>query len=193
MYGIDIAKNRFDEQDKQIFKHVLTQNWNPKTCLILGSGQGRIGIVLALLGFEVTCVDIDDYASYYEEANTLFDFSKPITFIKKDISTYVSGEYKKEFSLIIMQRVLHYLPDVLPGYMSKGAYLYFAISCIDSALGEGYEGREVEIENRFHVLSADCLHSLSDCKTLMKKSHFKKKKLYQTAFGNIKGFYQKKS
>ena len=76
MYGIDIATSRIDEQDRQIIQHASTDQWKIKKALILGSGKGRIGVFLALLGFEVTCIDIDDYSEYYSQVNKACELQK---------------------------------------------------------------------------------------------------------------------
>lgn len=209
MYGIDIAQERIDEQDKQILVHVLTAEWKNKRALILGSGKGRIGIMLAILGFEVVCVDIENYAPYYQEVNKLFNFKYPITFIEHDLGEYKSLQVQGIFSLVLMQRVLHYLPynvaqellAFLPKLMSKKSYLYSAVSCIDSEMGTDYSGTKLQINERFHSLSDEmqrrfdlyvpvCLYSLKEFRELMKQTHFKKKKIYQTSFGNIKSLYE---
>ncbi len=209
MYGIDISKQRFDEQDKQIIQHVLSGEWKVKRCLILGSGEGRIGVVLALFGFEVVCIDIDDYSNYYQQVNRVFDLKKPIVFIQQSMKDVQKSEDIHGFTLVLAQRVLHYLPyyeirkllETLPKVMAKKSSLYVAVSCVDSAMGDGYEGKQLPVEERFHTLSDEmkerfslsvpvCLFSLKDFKTLMKKTQFTKKKLYQTAFRNIKGMYQ---
>lgn len=209
MYSIDIAKERLDEQDKKIIKHVMSQEWKIKRCLILGSGEGRIGVLLALFGFEVVCVDVTDYSNFYSKANELLDLKKPMSFIQGSISNAETLRDSGEFSLVLGQRVLHYLPyeeaedllTFLPKIMTKRGYLYLAVSCIDSVMGDEYVGNAQYIENRFEKLSLEmqgrfrltvpvCLYSLRDFKLLMQGSHFKKRKLYQTSFGNIKGLYQ---
>ncbi len=209
MYSIDITKERLDEQDKKIIKLVMKEEWKNKRCLILGSGEGRIGIFLALLGFEVVCVDIVDYAPFYNQANALFGLKKPITYIKSSISETDSFADSGTFSLVLAQRVLHYVPHAeaekvitfLPKIMTKHGYLYITVSCIDSAMGDGYGGLDDPIKDRFAKLSPEmqdrfnlqvpvCLYSLKEFKGLMGKTYFKKKDLYQTSFMNIKGLYR---
>jgi len=209
MYSIDIAKERLDEQDKRIISHVLSQEWKVKRCLILGSGEGRIGVVLALLGFEVVSIDIDEYQDFYSQTNQLFSLDKKMNYIKEDLQNFNKELVDGEFSLVLAQRVLHYLPyekaqgllATLPKVMSKKSYLYLAVSCIDSAMGIEYKGDSVFVEKRFHKLSAEmqkrfsltvpvCLYSLREFKQLMKETHFKKMHVYQTSFGNIKGLYR---
>lgn len=210
MYSIDISQQRLDEQDKKIIQHAIAQEWKIKKALILGSGKGRISIALALLGFEIVCIDIEDNAWFYKQANDLFNFQKPITFIKQDIRDLQAETYKNEFSLVLGQRIFHYLTydehkriltDVLPRYMTKKSYLYTAVSCIDSAMGIEYKAMKEYVENRFGKLSPlmqerfslkvpVCLYSLKEYKQLMKDTHFSKVSLYQTSFGNIKGLYK---
>lgn len=209
MYSIDVAKERLDEQDRKILKYVLSREWKIKKVLVLGSGEGRVGVVLALLGFSVVCIDVDDYSHYYESANKLFNFKKPILFHKRDISTLEKEEYKDEFSLVLAQRVLHYVrykehaklvQEILPRYMSKKSALFVSISCIDSAMGIEYIAMKEYVEDRFGLLSPEmqqrfsltvpvCLYSLKEYKQLMKHTHFKRASIYQTAFGNIKGMF----
>jgi len=209
MYSIDITKERLDEQDKKIIAHVMRQEWKNKRCLILGSGEGRIAIILALFGFEVVCVDVDDYSDFYEKANKLFALKKPMKFIQSDIADHDAYAESGTFSLVLAQRVLHYLRhenarellDFLPKLMIKNSYLYVAVSCIDSAMGEGYGGIGDPVDDRFSPLSEEmqdrfslrvpvCLYRLKELKTMMKDTHFKKQDLYQTSFMNIKGYYK---
>jgi len=209
MYGIDIAKQRIDEQDRQILQHVLKEEWKVKKCLILGSGEGRISVMLAVLGFEVVCVDIDDYSDFYNSVNKTFNFKKPIIFIQKDIQKLQKEDHGREFSLILGQRVFHYLPydshlalmNILPGYMSKKGFLYTAVSCVDSAMGDGYRPAHTNTEDRFGLLSPEmqkrfslyvpvCLYAYKEYKKMMSQTYFKKVALYQTSFGNIKGIFK---
>ncbi len=209
MYSIDISFKRLDEQDRQIVKHIFEQEWKVKKALVLGSGKSRIALVLALAGFEVTCVDLCDYSSFYEKFNTLLELKKPILFFQKDLNNLSVADVGESFTLILAQRVLHYLRhenareliSLIENKLQKNGSLYVAVSCIDSDMGKGYEASGEPLASRFGVLSEEmqkrfrltvpvCLYRLVEFKKFMKATRFKKIKLYQTAFGNIKGLYQ---
>lgn len=209
MFGIDIAKDRIDEQDRQILAAALRTDWKYKHALIIGSGKGRIGIMLAMLGFEVVCVDIQDFSEYYDEVNNTLNLKKPITFIKKDLELLKKEDLPAGFSLVVAQRVLHYIPyrsakqvlDIVYTRMRKGAHLYVAFSSVDSSMGIGYQA-DPDITKRFTTLSEEkqeefnlrvpvCLFYRDEVKKILTTTKFKKDKFYQTSFGNIKANYKK--
>lgn len=209
MFGIDISKNRIDEQDRQILAAALKPDWKYKQALIIGSGQGRIGVMLALLGFEVTCMDVQDFSQYYHDINVALGLAKPIQFIKKDLELLTKADVPGPYTLVIAQRVLHYIPykaakdvlDIVYTRMRPGAHLYVAFSSIDSSMGVGYEV-EKDITKRFTTLSVEkqeefnlrvpvCLYYKDEVKKILHDTRYKKVKFYQTSFANIKAHYRK--
>ncbi len=209
MFGIDVAKDRIDEQDRQIIAAAIKTDWKYKHALIIGSGKGRIGVMLAMLGFEVVCMDIQDFSDYYQKINDSLGLKKPITFIKKDLELLRKEDLPSGFTMVIAQRVLHYIPykaardvlDIIHTRMRPGAHLYVAFSSVDSSMGIGYQA-DPDITKRFTTLSESkqeefnltvpvCLYFKPEVRNILRLTRFKKDKFYQTNFGNIKANYRK--
>jgi SAM-dependent methyltransferase len=210
MYSIDVAFERLDEQDRKILQDVMSREWKVKKALILGSGKGRIGIALALLGFEVVAVDLEDHTAFYETISSTLNFPKPIIFKQVSISDACKELASKQFSLVLAQRVIHYLPyseaiqlvQNISRIMNKGASFWFSISPLHSDMGENYLCAQKsidqrfctiapEIQKRFNLYAPVCLYEQSEVENLLNKSHLIKHDLYITSFGNIKGHYKK--
>jgi 2-polyprenyl-3-methyl-5-hydroxy-6-metoxy-1,4-benzoquinol methylase len=55
-FGCDISSQRLDDLDKKAIRYVLSQK-KPINCIDLGCGNGKIGIILSMLGTDVTLID----------------------------------------------------------------------------------------------------------------------------------------
>lgn len=210
MYSVDVAATRLDEQDRKILQYILSKEWKLKKALILGAGRGRIGAALALLGFEVVAVDIEDYSKFYRSLSETLFLEKKISFVQGDITELIKGFNTKEFSLVLAQRVLHYVPyksaidcvQHIERVMTSSGSLWFAISPMDSDMAQGYDCAQEPIERRFCTIEKSlqkrfnlyapvCLYSKQEVDDLFATTHLEKQEIYITSFGNIKGHFTK--
>lgn len=204
MYSVDSAFKRLDSQDKEIIQHVLNREWAFKRAMILGSGKGRIGIVLALMGFEVVCVDIEDHAEFYISISKSFDLQGSLKFVQADISKVDVSTLSSRRNIIIAQRVFQYLQhkdtrelvQQIHKNMLDGADLFINISSTASIYAKNYPCLEKSIEARFcvpeeiskglEVSVPMCLYSEQELLEIFDEDFWNLVMLENNAFGNIK-------
>ncbi|MCA9365846.1 class I SAM-dependent methyltransferase [Candidatus Kaiserbacteria bacterium] len=201
-FGFDVAAVRADDLDKLLLEFVSTHK-NLKV-LDLGCGSGGQSFRLASAGALVTGVDIEDYSKNFSEYCLNNNLNKEqLSFIKGDIRELTKILNSQKFSIACVQRVIHYLTYCeareflceLQKYVTDG--LYISVSGLDSAIGEDYQAREVNVKKRFarlNQINADnfyihepvCLYTKVEFENLLKDAGWPVKKIWQSAFGNIK-------
>jgi len=209
MYSVDSAFKRLDSQDKEIIEHVLNRDWTFKRAMIIGSGKGRIGVVLALMGFEVVCVDIEDHAGFYKTITDTCGLGKNLNFMQADILGTDISRLSSKRSLVIAQRVFQYLPysrtdsllEEIHKNMLDDADLFINVSSVSTVYGKNYPCLESAIEDRFcvpddlatglEVSAPMCLYREEELLDLFDKDYWDFHTLENNAFGNIKAHFSR--
>lgn len=202
--GIDIISKRFSTFEKKVLIECLDLK-KDEIIYDLGSGQSFFSIVLAFLGKRIFAIDKDFEKGSFLKIQILKKLFRltSLHIQKRDISKMNYKDFQNNISLIYSGRFLHYLkyPDaqkllkILHKKMKVGGKLYFSVSGIDTDLAKNYEGKNVEIENRFFKISEDlqkrfqieekvCLYSENEVEKLFSE-FFQVLEISKTAFGNI--------
>ncbi len=204
-YGIDIAKGRVDALDKEVIDFAMKYK-GKKIAIDLGSGQSRLSVILALLGFEVWCYDIKDHSKYFATLGKILEVGDKIHFKRIDISKLTYDDLPNDISIVISQRVLHHLKyydtqDLLKKIYKKisdtNSKLYVSLSGLNSKLSKGYACLSSPIENRFckvgeigkdiySISSNVCLYSKEEAEKLIKEIGFTIDSIKESDFGNIR-------
>ncbi len=198
-YGVDVASTRLDDLDKRVLaaiERMVSARVSP--CVLdVGCGQGGLAVALAAAGATVTALDIDDYA----ETINLRTTNTPIDFIQADIRDWVATN-TEQFDLVVLQRVLHYLPYedarmVLEKLRLVSDTLYLSVTGTTTAIGQHYEAKMQPIIERWGRLDAAgqelfsisaplCLYTESELRELLIKTGWEIEWLRVSDFGNIK-------
>ena len=207
MYSVDSAFKRLDSQDKEIIQHVLSKDWEFKRAMILGSGRGRIGVVLALMGFEVVCIDIEDHEKFYKSISQELQLGDALSFIQADLLSTDISRLSSRRTIVIAQRVFQYLPNTrtrtlvreIHKNMLERADLYINVSSVATVYGKSYSCLTKPIEERFcipeslaeglEVAAPMCLYSELELLQLFDKDFWLLESLENNAFGNIKAHF----
>ena len=209
MYSVDSAFKRLDSQDKEIIQYVMSKEWSFKRAMILGSGKGRIGIVLALMGFEVVCVDIEDHTEFYRSISSSFKLKGSLQFIQADISKVDISKLSSRRNIIIAQRIFQYLKyqdtkelvQQIHKNMLDEAHLFINVSSTASVYAKHYPCIKDDVESRFcvpediaeglEVSAPMCLYSEQELLNLFESNFWNLVTLENNAFGNIKAHFER--
>lgn len=192
MYGIDVSATRLDDLDKYLLEKLRTSEKQLKI-LEIGCGSGGVTKQLALLGAEVTAVDIQDYSSEFDEVEN-------VTFVCADILSTNLGNTQYDYCLF--QRTLHYLPFTDAARLLKELSLQcnsilISVTGLESDIGQHYRSMNVPLEKRFSCLTNEgqilfligkpiCLYTKTEFIALIESSGFTIETLRTSAFGNHK-------
>jgi len=203
-YGIDIAKGRVDDLDKDTIRFATSYKGR-KVAVDIGSGQSRLSVILALLGFEVWCYDIEDHSKYFATLEKELDLKGRVHFMQVDISTLSYSDLPSDIVIAVSQRTLHHLPNadaksMLEKLYSKtiiGGRLYVSLSGLGSKLADDYKCANSPVADRFcevgevgkevySIGSKVCLYSKEEAQSLVEECKFVVSEINESDFGNIK-------
>ncbi len=200
-YGVDIASTRLDDLDKRVLADVCEQvdRGEEGSVLDIGCGQGGLALALAAAGTRVRALDIDDYAEVIQAQSAKTDTK--IDFIQADIRDWLTTN-TVEFDLVVLQRVLHYLPyedarTVLEKLRLQSDTLYVSVTGTTTAIASHYDALRLPLSKRWGGLDATgqelfsitaplCLYTEDELRTLLEESGWKIEWLRVSDFGNIK-------
>ncbi len=200
-YGVDIASTRLDDLDKRVLADVCEQvdRGEEVSVLDIGCGQGGLALALAAAGTRVRALDIDDYAEVIQAQSAKTDTK--IDFIQADIRDWLTTN-TVEFDLVVLQRVLHYLPyedarTVLEKLRLQSDTLYVSVTGTTTAIASHYDALRLPLSKRWGGLDATgqelfsitaplCLYTEDELRTLLEESGWKIEWLRVSDFGNIK-------
>jgi len=207
--GIDIAEKRLDILSKSFFSYLLKQNAGQKI-LDLGCGSGFVGVTASFLHHKVFLYDIDD--QYFLTKKIVFlqkNFNLKIFFEKQDLSNINYKILPNGVDVVYMGSFLHYLKyddaikllTIIKKKMRVGGRVFVSVSGLNSELGVGYEN-ERDIKRRFSYLDSNnrdrfliqkqvVLYEKKDLVKVFTDIGFKLIEIKETAFGNLKGVFEK--
>ena len=203
-YGVDITSIRLDDLDKRVFSEIQKKALQGESVTVLdgGCGKGGLAVSLSRVGAKVTALDIDDYVDEIKErvaGATLPPHS--LTFIQNDIISFLAKS-DAVFDIVILQRVLHYLPhtlakQVLSTLCARTDKLYLAVTGTDTAIAKHYSALKNQIEDRwgeldtkgqelFFITAPLCLYNEKEIFDLLTETGWQINWLRVSDFGNIK-------
>ncbi len=200
-YGVDIASTRLDDLDKRVLADVRERvdRGEEVSVLDIGCGQGGLALALAAAGTRVRALDIDDYAEVIQAQSAKTDTK--IDFIQADIRDWLTTN-TVEFDLVVLQRVLHYLPyedarTVLEKLRLQSDTLYVSVTGTTTAIASHYDALRLPLSKRWGGLDATgqelfsitaplCLYTEDELRTLLEETGWKIEWLRVSDFGNIK-------
>lgn len=207
-FGVDVASTRADDLDKMLLEEI---RWlrNPKV-LDIACGAGGQSARMVMVGAEVYAIDIEDYRNEFDALNLEHDFKrKQLVFLKKDALSAIKNFADKEFDLVCMQRMIHYLPyaeasellhDLKRVVKSK---LYVSVSGLTSEIGRTYKDKDLLVSERFSKLSETdssvfsisepvCLYTKDEFILLLRDAGWEVEEVWTSAFGNHKAVCSKR-
>jgi SAM-dependent methyltransferase len=199
-FGIDIACKRTDDLDRLSLEYLSAKSDN--RVLDIGCGMGGHSLRLAKIGVDVVALDKHDFSKEFAEYRQNLPENK-LRFICGDVLDLQDLLHEQRFTDVYMQRILHYLRyreadrvlrELRDLVQDK---LFISVTGIESDIGKEYEGRGVEIEERFFKLNDDqantfsideplCLYSREEFVGLLEEAGWRVEKCWESAFGNIK-------
>jgi len=207
-HGIDIAKGRVDDLDKEVIRFALEYKGR-KVAVDIGSGQSRLSHILALLGFEVWMYDIENHEKYCATLEKSSGLGGRLHFKQIDIAGISYTDLPDDIVIAVSQRTLHHVPhqaakNILEKVSSKmitGGKLFVSVSSTESKFVGNYDCADFPVENRFcRVVGSDdfyaidtpvCLYEQKEVTDMLEGAGLIIDKIYKSAFGNIKAIASK--
>jgi len=203
-YGVDVTSSRLDDLDKRLLTDVSLRVTHEEmaTVLDVGCGQGGLSVALAKVGATVVALDRDDYLHCIEtRLKEKPELSVSVQFIHDDISTMDLSTIG-HFDMVVMQRVLHYLPyqtakNILSILRQCTDRLYLSVTGVQTEIGHHYTQAEVAIDKRwdyldvvgqelFSITAPICLYYEIEVRELLRETGWKIEWSRISDFGNIK-------
>lgn len=203
-HGIDIASQRADDLDLMAIEHINTMVSGRRQVFAIdvGCGHGGQAARMAKAGAFALAIDNTDYHEQITESMRREGIFSNFGFYQLS----VEGEAELgPFDVIVCQRMIHYLrhdaAKAALGWFyrigSDDARLFISASGMDSELGDGYEGKELPIPDRFSTLApamADkhsihppvCLYRKEELEALVSGAGWIVEKAFLSPFGNVK-------
>jgi SAM-dependent methyltransferase len=207
-HGGEIASQRIDDLDKRALADLLGQSKPRIQCVDIGCGFGWQGIRFAILGASAHLFDVLPESTLLQSLRA--NSSLLLSYTSGDLRGLDKADLPECIDLAFSQRFFHYLTffeaQRLVGLIAErlvpGGFFYISASGLQSELGENYIGRDIQVKNRFALLSVEmqakhniskpvCLYTESELTQLMLSSALSPQKVWTSPFGNIKGVYQK--
>lgn len=207
-FGCDISSQRLDDLDKDAIQYVLLIHKKELNCIDLGCGEGKVGIIMSMIGANVVLIDKVNIAEKIEPIANNFNLN--LKFVNKDARELQLNDSPIPIDVCYSQRFIHYLKwsesvkliSILSDKMIKGSMFFISASGLNSELGNGYRHKDKPIKKRFFNLDdkiADkhnikepvCLYAEDDLKNLITPAGFKAISVKTSEFGNIKGIFKK--
>lgn len=202
-YGVDVASTRADDLDRQLLSVIMAGEI--ASVLDLGCGSGGLVARAATAGACVTGIDIATEASAWAATLATLPPTVPTPqFIAGDmraITTLLPTD--AVFDAVVLQRVLHYIPQPdarallkqLTSYTTHS--LYVAVTGLDSAIGAQYPHAHVDLEARFGPVLPEavstfnlgaplCLYTQAELVDTVTASGWQVERVWTSAFGNHK-------
>ncbi len=207
-HGIDIAKGRVDDLDKEVIRFALGYKGR-KVAVDIGSGQSRLSHILALLGFEVWMYDIENHEKYCATLERSSGLGGQLHFRQIDIADISYSDLPDDIVIAVSQRTLHHVPhktakNILKKVSSKmitGGKLFASVSSTKSKFVGDYDCADSPVESRFcRVVGSDdfyaintpvCLYKQKEVVNMLEEAELTIEKVYKSVFGNIKAICQK--
>jgi SAM-dependent methyltransferase len=197
-YGVDIASIRLDDLDKRVLADVRERVDRSEMVSVLdvGCGQGGSALALAEAGAAVTGIDITDYSSAFQtEGITKFRF------LKADVREWLR-DTQTQFDIVVLQRVLHYLPygearTVLENLRLVTATLYLSVTGTTTAIANHYGALALPLSVRwggldtvgqelFSITAPLCLYREEELLGLLRDCGWEVRWSRVSDFGNVK-------
>ena len=206
-HGADIASQRMDDLDIESVVYAARHPGSSTHALDLGCGLGIQGLRFASLGIPTLLIDqLPIELTILGKAG--FDIPFPISYLNRDVRNLSANDLPEQISFCYSQRFIHYLMHHEAKYllqlirqkMHPGSKLFLSASGLGSELGNGYEGRNQPIPERFAPLSPEmatkhnihvpvCLYKEKDLIDLCAAASFLPDRVYSSSFGNVKGVF----
>lgn len=200
-HGADIASQRADDLDLMAIERTRLR---PSTfALDIACGAGGQAIRLAQQGATVVATDIANMTDIIQSNST--GLPGKVSFAQLDMRRLDKLHVELLADVIICQRAIHYLHfSYAVGVISRmqellapDGRLYLSASGINSELGDGYEGRYEDLDQRYTELAPSmrekhgihgpvCLYSEDDLALLLIKGGLVPETIFSSKFGNIK-------
>lgn len=206
-FGCDISSQRLDDLDKKAIRHILSQRKH-LSCIDLGCGEGKVGIIMSMIGANVVLIDKVNIAEKIEPIASNFKLN--LKFVNKDARELQKKDLPLPLDICYSQRFIHYLRfseaekliDALSKNMTEGSMLFISASGLNSELGEAYPDKNKPVAKRFaflnkklsekhNIVEPVCLYTEKDLENLITRFGFKVKSLKSSDFGNVKGIFEK--
>lgn len=200
--GVDVASQRADDLDKLVLAKIYSKT--TASILELGAGSGGQAFRMVEAGASVMAVDEHDFSPQYETYKIENQLSsEQLVFTQQTFSEFFSQGAAEQYESALWQRSLHYVPfkDAL-SFLTQlrtlvSGKLFISVTGLESAVGEGYAGTSLPIEERYCGLSPNasttfsitepvCLYTRSEFEEVLKASGWKAEKVWTSAFGNHK-------
>lgn len=207
-HGADIASQRIDRLDQQALVEALAFHPRKAVCIDLGCGLGLQGLRFAALGLETHLYDLLPEPPLLAAVRELG--SLDLRYRAGDLRALADRALPARIDLAFSQRFVHYLRYAealrlsrqIAKRLAKGARFYVSASGIGSELGAGYAHRQRPLAERYATLSPAmqdkhdireevCLYSEDDLQQLMQAAGLVCRSIERSAFGNIKGVFEK--
>ncbi len=209
-HGTDISSSRLGEIDIAALKFVLGRTGAETRGLDIGCGLGVPSIAMALIGADMTLVDVADFTERFQSLAALIPTQR-LTFLARDVRTLTDTELPSPLNFVYSQRTIHYMPypEALALFtrlytrLEKGGMVFISGSGMHTELSEGYPGVTTRIQDRFFPLAPQmaekhdirspiCLYTPEEFETLFTTAGFRTVELFRGGkFGNVKGVFIK--
>ena len=206
-HGFDISSQRLDELD-QLTLSYLIENPYSFNFIDIGCGEGRVGLIAALItkkSFLLDIIDITEKIKIFQDIT-----SSHVEFLNMDVRLLGNFNFEEKLDVIYSQRLIHYLTynesrvllNIIFNNSNEGAKLFLSASGLHSELGQKYQHFNKPVESRFSFLTPDiakkhnihekvCLYSKEDLEKLGTDCGFSLERIYCSPFGNVKGVFKK--
>jgi len=209
--GVNVAFRRISRLGREVLRFLL--EGPPSNIYVeLGPGFGRLPAIATLMGMRSFLYDEDpSLRERYDHLSSLFNLGDRLRLTTIALEKLTYAHVPEGVGVVVAERVLHFLPypsavrllRLLRTRTLPGGRFFLSLSGLSSPIGEGYPGRDVPLEERFHPPRRDvgerlristpvCLYSAEDVRTLAEEvGGLKEISLRITDFGNVEAIYER--